>query len=184
MNIMKVLKTIFTFFWEMSRVILISLLIIIPIRMFVIQPFIVRGASMEPTFNNGDYLIIDEFSYRFLGDPERGDVIVFKFPQNPSQFYIKRIIGLPKETVAIEAGKITVTKDGTPVTIPEAYQYPNGGATPGDSHITLDEKEYFMLGDNREASSDSRRWGALPDKFIIGRVVLRAWPFERLTLFR
>jgi signal peptidase I len=135
---------------------------------------------MEPNFHNGDYLIVDEFSYHFR-DPQRGEVVVFKYPNNPSQRYIKRIVGLPGETVEIQDGKINVYNEkGIPQILNESdyLALPN---TSGDIKIKLADNEYFVLGDNRLFSSDSRRWGPLPEKDIIGRVFLRAWPFTALA---
>lgn len=162
------------FFWETIQIIVITLLIVVPIRYFVFQPFFVRGHSMEPNFHDGDYLIVDEISYRF-SEPRRGDVIVFKFPENPSQKYIKRIIGLPGETVEIENGKVFVEKERNRFLLEEEYIV-SVGDTPGAIRVSLAADEYFVLGDNRYASSDSRRWGPLPGEKIVGRVLLRAWP--------
>lgn len=137
---------------------------------------------MEPNFHNGDYLIVDEISYR-LGDPQRGEVVVFKYPMNPSQRYIKRLIGLPGETVEITNGKINVyDKNGVPQIIDELDYLSESVQTFGDSAIQLTDSEYFVLGDNRAASSDSRRWGTLPRENIIGRVLLRVWPFAALAM--
>ncbi len=153
----------------------------VPIRYFLFQPFFVRGQSMDPNFENGDYLIIDEISYRFR-QPARGEVIVFKYPLDVSQRFIKRIIGLPGETVEIKDGKIAVSKDGQEEVLDES-EYLADSLTGGDLKIILGEKEYFVLGDNRDFSYDSRKFGALPEEDIIGRVVLRAWPFAALTKF-
>src|SRR3989344_304093 len=101
------MKSILLFFWEISKIVIIALVIVVPIRYFIFQPFFVRGQSMEPNFQNGDYLIVDEVSYR-LRVPQRGEVIVFKYPMNPSQRYIKRIVGLPNEAVEIQDGEISV----------------------------------------------------------------------------
>jgi signal peptidase I len=170
------MKNILNFIWEISKIVIIALVIVIPIRYFIFQPFFVIGQSMEPNFHDGDYLIIDEISYR-LRDPQRGEIVVFKYPQNPSQRYIKRIIGLPGETVEIKEGKVIIfNKEGSQVLDESAYLSPDV-FTPGEIRMTLAEDEYFVLGDNRNASSDSRRWGALPRDKIIGRVFLRAWPF-------
>ncbi|MEK7175141.1 MAG: signal peptidase I [Patescibacteria group bacterium] len=164
------------FIWETAKIVVVSLLIILPIRYFIVQPFFVRGESMLPSFNDKDYLIIDEFSYRFYR-PERGEVVVFRFPQDPSQYYIKRIIGLPGETVEIKNGAVTIINRNNPegVVIKENYLNEN---TPGEIKIKLDDNEYFVLGDNRDASSDSRRWGPLSNHLIIGRAWLRIWPFN------
>lgn len=140
------------------------------------QPFFVRGASMEPTYENGDYLIVDQISYRFNA-PERGEVIIFRFPQNPSQFFIKRIIGLPGETVSINDGTVTIKNVENPDGFILDEPYLNN-STNGSLEVKLQEDEYFMMGDNRGASYDSRSWGPLSDNFIVGKVFLRAWPFD------
>jgi signal peptidase I len=168
------MKKTLLFLWEIAKIVVISLVIVLPIRYFVFQPFLVRGESMEPNFQDGDYLIIDEISYR-LGSPERGDVIVFNSPTAPSQRFIKRIIGLPGETVVVEDGMIKVLdKEGTAVL--NESEYLSGIETPGNVEISLGEEEYFVLGDNRVSSYDSRRWGPLQEEEIIGKVSLRAWP--------
>jgi signal peptidase I len=174
------MKNILSFLWEIVKIIVVSLLIVIPIRYFLFQPFIVRGASMEPNFHNGDYLIIDEISYRFR-PPQRGETIVFKFPQDPSQRYIKRIIGLPGETVEIRNGKIIISKGEGVQSLDESSYLPSSIQTLGDLTANLKDNEYFVLGDNRPFSSDSRKWGDVPEKFIIGRVLIRAWPFASLA---
>ncbi|MFH2104969.1 MAG: signal peptidase I [Parcubacteria group bacterium] len=164
------------FFVEILKVAIISLAIIVPIRYFLIQPFVVRGSSMEPSFSSGDYLIIDEVSYRFT-EPQRGDVIVFKYPRNPSQYYIKRIIGLPGERVLVNGGDVIVYNTEYPsgIEINEAYLIEEV-QTPGTVDTTLGSDEYFVLGDNRTASSDSRVWGELASDEIIGRAWVRGWP--------
>ena len=175
------MRKILSFVWETAKIIIIALLIVVPIRYFVFQPFFVKGQSMEPAFENGDYLIIDELSYK-LRTPERGEVVVFKYPNDPSQRYIKRIISLPGETVEIQGGKITIVNAEGKEVLDEKY-LTSGALTSGDIKVTLGVKEYFVLGDNRAASSDSRRWGTLPEDNIIGRVLLRAWPFAALAKF-
>ncbi len=162
------------FIWETIKIVVVSLLIILPIRFFIIQPFFVRGESMAPSFNDKDYLIIDEISYRF-NKPQRGEVVVFRFPQEPSQYYIKRIVGLPEETVEIKAGNVIIYNRERPLgfQLKERYLSEN---TSGEVKIRLDDNEYFVLGDNRGASSDSRRWGPLGQHLIIGRAWFRAWP--------
>ena len=155
--------------------------VVIPIRLFVVSPFVVDGESMHPTFENLDYLIVDELVYDFK-TPARGDVIVFRYPGNPSVFYIKRIIGVPGETVAIDHGIITVTAaDGTRQTLAEPYIV-NEDAT-YTKNVILSADEYFVMGDNRPNSSDSRVWGPLPKKNIIGRVDLRLLPVTKTGLF-
>lgn len=171
------------FVWEILKIVIISLAIVVPIRYFLIQPFYVQGASMEPNFLDGDYLIIDEISYR-LNEPERGDVVVFKYPLDTSQFFIKRIIGLPGETVRIEDGRIFIVGgESREKIILNESDYLQNAYTAGGIEVTLNDNEYFVLGDNRGSSSDSRKWGVLPRGMIIGRAWVRAWPFNRLGVF-
>lgn len=172
---------ILSFIWETVKIIAISLAIIIPVRYFLFQPFIVRGASMQPNFEHGEYLIIDEISYRFH-QPERGDVIVFRYPKYPSQYYIKRIVALPNEIIKIEDGEVMIFNKDDPggFILDEPYLSRDNEFTSGNLEIELDEDDYFVLGDNRKASSDSRKWGTVPRKYVIGHAWLRAWPIDRL----
>lgn len=168
--------------WENVEVILMALLIVLPIRYFLIQPFIVKGSSMEPNFYTQDYLIIDEISYRFRA-PERYEVIVLKAPNHPQEYYIKRIIGLPNETVIINNGKVSViTAQNERIDIDESYLAPNT-VTSGNLTIKLKPNQYFVLGDNRSVSYDSRNWGPFDRSLIVGRVWLRLWPLNRFTIF-
>ena len=175
---MKVLSSFLLFVWEILKIVIIALVIVIPIRYFLFQPFIVKGQSMEPNFEDSNYLIVDELSYRFR-DPQRGEVVVFRYPRNVSQRFIKRIIGLPGEKIEIEAGVVMVNGK----ILDESEYFPSGVQTLGNIQISLDENEYFVLGDNRISSFDSRQWGTLPRKNIIGRVYFRAWPITDLTKF-
>ena len=160
---------------------LLIVVVVIPIRIFVISPFIVDGESMHPTFENLDYLIVDELIYDFHA-PARGDVIVFRYPNDPSLFYIKRIIGLPGETVSINQGVVTITTvDGKNITLAEPYIV-NEDAT-YTKNVSLTAGEYFVMGDNRPNSSDSRVWGPLPRNDIIGRVDLRLLPVGKSGFF-
>lgn len=176
-----ILRTAGRFFWELIKVFLLAMVIIVPIRYFLVQPFFVRGASMEPNFYDGEYLVVDELSY-FLREAQRGEVIVFRFPQNRSQFFIKRIIGLPNETVRINNGRVEIINDDFPsgVVLDEAQYLPEDMRTGGQIRVELGEKEYFVLGDNRPASSDSRSWGVLGEEDVVGRAWLRAFPIGRL----
>jgi len=167
-------------FWEQARFALVAIAIVIPIRVFIAQPFIVSGSSMVPTFEDGQYLIIDEISYR-LNDPQRDDVIVFKYPNDTDKFFIKRIIGLPNETLDIKGNDIMVTNK----------EYPNGlkldqpyvkNTADNTVHFELKNDEYFVMGDNRSASSDSRYWGAVPKKLLIGKVFLRLLPINKINV--
>lgn len=167
-------KTLRQEVWETLRFIVIALAIVIPIRIFIAQPFFVSGASMDPTFSDHQYLIVDQLSYRF-NEPTRGEVIIFKYPKNPSQYYIKRVIGLPKETVYITgAGKVSI-KDiaGKTITLNEPYV---AFSRADNIERTLGDDEYFVMGDNRAGSSDSRAWGPVPRDFIVGKALLRLYP--------
>lgn len=139
-------------FWDFLGYVALAAAIVIPVRLWIGQPFIVSGDSMDPTFYNGDYLIVDEFSYHFRA-PDKNEVIVFRYPEDPSKFFIKRVIGLPGETV-----------------------YYNG------NQIILGERQYFVVGDNRAVSSDSRLWGPLDERYVVGRAFLRLWPLNGLDL--
>lgn len=176
---MRALKGTIIFLWQIAKIVIISLVIIVPIRYFVVQPFFVRGESMHPTFASGDYLVINEIGYRFR-EPQRGDVVVFRPPSNGRQFYIKRVIGLPGEVVQVEGGKVWVGKASDALgQLTEEYIT---GPTPGSANISLGFDEYFVLGDNRNASSDSRSWGTLPRKNIIGKAWIRAWPIHEFEV--
>jgi signal peptidase I len=169
-------------FWkDLFTLALLIVLVVLPLRAFVISPFIVDGDSMHPTFENFDYLIIDEISYRFR-EPARGEVIVFRYPLDPSVFYIKRIIGLPGETVSINRGVVSVKQaSGVVETLTEPYVEAED-ATYSKS-VTLGIDEFFVMGDNRPNSSDSRVWGALPRKDVVGRALVRLLPFREARFF-
>lgn len=169
------------FFTELLKFALIAIVIVIPIRLFVAKPFIVSGASMYPTFNTGQYLIVDELSYR-LGTPTRGDVVIFRYPRDPSQYFIKRIIGLPNETVHIKDGVVSVTTaPGQTITLNESYVVNQGNGADMDKSLAADQ--YFVMGDNRPESSDSRIWGILPKENIVGRALLRLLPIDTAQIF-
>lgn len=164
---------------EILRFSLIALIIVIPIRMFVAQPFIVSGASMQETFYTGEYLIVDQLTYQF-SEAKRGDVIVFRYPKDPSKFFIKRVIGEPGDTVNIEGSTVRISNAQNPngfiLNEPYIKNMANGSAV---TEI-LGDREYFVMGDNRDQSSDSRVWGVLQEERIIGRAYLRLFPFSTL----
>lgn len=170
------------FVWELLRTGLIVLLVVLPIRLFVAQPFIVSGASMEPTFSSGDYLIIDQISYRFE-QPQRKDVVVFRYPNNPSRFYIKRVIGMPGETVTITEDGVEIRNQNNPdgFSLEEPY-IDEADVTNASSTYQLSSDEYFVLGDNRQSSSDSRKWGPLPARFLVGHALLQLLPPEDISI--
>mgnify|MGYP001589299267 FL=1 len=164
--------------WDIVKFVLITLAIVIPIRAFVAQPFIVSGLSMYPTFNNSDYLIVDELSYH-LRTPVRGEVIIFEYPLDPAKYFIKRVIGLPGEIVRISGSQISISADGKTFRYTESYL--SKGVTTNPAVVrTLGPDEYFVLGDNRKDSFDSRYWGVLNIKYIKGRAYLRLFPLTQI----
>lgn len=138
--------------WDFLKYVVVAAAVVVPIRLWIGQPFVVSGASMDPTFYNGDYLIVDELTYHFR-KPEKNEVIIFRYPNDPAKFFIKRVIALPGEKVTL-----------------------NGNT------IILGQGQYFVMGDNRPVSSDSRIWGPLDEKYLIGRAYLRLWPLQELGI--
>jgi signal peptidase I len=181
---------------EVLSVVIISLIVVIPIRMYIAQPFVVSGQSMDKTLADGNYLIIDEVSYRLQG-PQRGDVIVFRVPEealalsnyslDKKMFFIKRIIGLPGETVEINGDSVKIFNEKNPkgVVLNEPYAFVDK-LSPYfkdiKKTIILKNDEYFVLGDNRHNSSDSRFWGPLKKENIKGKTFLRLWPFNKISV--
>lgn len=170
-----------SFFQETIKFALITLAIVLPIRLFIAEPFIVSGTSMLPTFENGEYLIIDRLTYRFE-EPVRGEVVVFRYPKDPSKYFIKRIIGLPGEEINITGNKITIKNTNNPEGF-ELDQSFISRQSPSNVSTKLGSDEYFVMGDNRPASSDSRYWGSLPKNHIVGRALVRLFPFTRISVF-
>lgn len=163
--------------WQIVKGIDILLILGLLFRFFILQPFVVDGNSMEPNFHDQEYLLVNQLTYR-LRPPERGETIIFRFPKNPQEDYIKRIIGLPGETVEIADGQILINSqllDEKYLTADE-QTIANGGLTPFEKILGSDE--YFVMGDNRTHSSDSREWGAVPKKNIIGRAWLVVYPWQ------
>lgn len=166
---------------ELLKFALIALIIAVPIRVFVAKPFVVSGESMYPTFDSGQYLIVDELTYHFE-QPQRNDVIIMRYPLQPSTYFIKRIVGLPGETLHITDNAVyLVNKDGSETLLPESFVVNKGNGP--DRRVTLGPGEYFVMGDNRPNSSDSRVWGDLPAQDIVGRAFVRLLPFSQLSLF-
>jgi signal peptidase I len=158
-----------------------SLLMVFLVRTFIAQPFVVSGASMEPTFYTNQYLIVDQLTYEF-SEPKRGEVIIFRYPLIPSRFFIKRVIALPGETIKITNNKVEIKEVGSDsfTTLEEEYvEFPKESFV----ETTLAEDEYFVMGDNRMASLDSRSWGPLKESFIVGRAFVRLFPLSKIDIF-
>lgn len=171
------------FFKEIIKFTVIVLIIVIPIRTYIAQPFIVDGPSMDPSFNTGQYLIVDQLTYNFT-DPKRQDVIVFRYPNNPKVFFIKRIIGLPGETVSIDSGKVSIINKENPDGFLLTETYISSNHKSSDSlNKKLSDDEYFVMGDNRAESSDSRLWGALERRYVVGRALFRLFPITKISIF-
>jgi signal peptidase I len=169
--------TVGSFLWELVRIVLVAFIIMVGFRYFVAEPFIVSGQSMVPSYHDREYLVINKLAYR-MGEPKRGDVVVFHFPKDTSQYFIKRIIGLPGEKVKVEGGNVVVYNEQFPEgkVLNEPY-LSSGNITFGKEDIvSLGSDEYFVLGDNRLQSSDSRVWGVLPKHDIVGSAWLRVFP--------
>lgn len=173
------MKAFFSFIFDVFKIVIIALAIVIPIRYFLFQPFLVSGSSMEPNFHNGDYLIVNEIAPR-LHPLQRGEVIVFNYPLDPSKKFIKRIIGLPGETLTVKNHHIEVKMTSGKTKILQENAYLSILPTLKDFSVTLGPNQYFVMGDNRRFSYDSRSWGPVPRKNIIGQVWLRLWPFSQI----
>ena len=160
--------TLRTVIRDIVETVLLTLIIYWGVRLGV-QNFRVEGLSMEPTLHSNQYLIVSKLSYRFSA-PERGDIVVFRFPHEPSRDFIKRIVGLPGEFVEVSGGRVLI--DGQAlhepyVRDPPLYNYPRH---------QIPTREYFVLGDNRNNSSDSAAWGSLPEQYVIGKAWFSYWP--------
>jgi len=188
------------FVLEIIKIIFLAFVIIVPIRVFLFQPFFVQGASMEPNFQNGQYLIVNEFGFKkttvavsdlklfsvgAFRNIARQTVVVFRYPKNPDTFFIKRIIGLPGEKIEVKNGSYKIFNKENPdgFSPDESAYLAKNTKTTGDMVIMLKDNEYFVMGDNRAFSSDSRAWGPVTDDNIIGEVLLRAWPLNEMAVF-
>ena len=165
--------------WDLVKFAALALVIVLPIRMFIAQPFIVSGESMVPTFQDGQYLIVDEISY-ILNGAHRGDVVVFKYPNDTKRYFIKRVIGMPDEKIIINDGKIKIINKENPDGFFLEEPYINEAFPTTGEYITGDN-EYFVMGDNRNHSADSRSWGILPKNLMVGRAYLRLLPFKDIS---
>lgn len=180
---MSFLRSISLFFLDLLETIAVSLIIFFFLNHFVFQPHEVNGQSMYPTFHHGDRLLTSKFSYRF-GDPQYNDIIVFKAPGHEEYDYIKRIIGMPGDKIKLKDGQ--VYRNG--VLIDEKSYLQDNVQSFGENYLRNDEEttvpneSYFVMGDNRTNSSDSRNFGPVPDKNIVGKAWFRYWPPKALGL--
>jgi len=169
-------------FWETVRTIVLSVAAVLLVRTFVAQPFLVSGASMSPTFQDGDYLLVDELSYQ-VRQPARGEVVVFRYPGDHRFHYIKRIIGLPGERVISRDGELSVLDTDGKKVLTEKYLTEQTIKDTGEFDVTLSADQYFVMGDNRGFSYDSRSWGPLVAEEMTGLVRFRLWPIQTAEVF-
>jgi len=167
--------------WELIKYAIIAIIIVVPFRIFIAQPYIVNGSSMDPTFKDGDYLIVDQISKRFE-EPLRGSVLIIRYPRDPSKFFIKRLIAFPGERVEIRNGEVFVINKENPTGLKLDDSFVKFGKNENFS-TTLKEDDYFVMGDNRAGSSDSRIWGAVPAENLVGRPILRLLPLNKIKLW-
>lgn len=171
------------FFLELLKLSLLAVVTIFLVRYFLFKPFYVRGASMEPNFFDKEYLIIDELTYHFQ-TPQRGDIVVLRSPLNKKEYFLKRVIGLPGETIKIRDGRVMIFNEANPegLILKEDY-IAKGALTLPDVTVELGPEKYFVLGDNRFSSLDSRNLGPVEESSLVGRVLLRGLPINRAQFF-
>jgi signal peptidase I len=178
------------FLWELTQTVLLTLLIFFAVRA-VVQNFKVEGTSMEPTLHNSQFLIINKATYTradgtpfervlrkteqsgpifVFGEPQRGDIVVFRFPQDPTKDFIKRIIGVPGDTVEVRKGRVVLNGQ----VLEEAYIQPGANYDRAPEYVPAGH--YYVLGDNRPNSSDSHVWGLVPADNLIGKAWFAYWP--------
>lgn len=174
------IKNVFGVFWEFIEAIVFALAIFVVVYLFLFQPNQVKGSSMYPTFKDGEYILTDKISYR-LGLPKHGEVVVFKSPKNENVDFIKRIIGLPGDTVKISKGKVylnTKLLDESEYLDQSVYTGPESFLAE-DQEVAVPEGKYFVMGDNRPHSSDSRDFGPVTTDEFVGKVFFRYFPIDR-----
>jgi len=158
----------------------LSVVIAVMVILFLYQPVKVEGTSMMPALSDQERIFINKFVYRSLGTIQRGDMVVFWYPRDPSKSYIKRVIGLPGDSISIDRG--TVIVNGT--RLQETYVPPQYEDEQSMPPVVVQPDDYFVLGDHRSASSDSRAWGTVPRRYIYGKAVFVYWPLDKLGLLK
>ncbi len=177
------MKQFFSSVLEIVEITAVAFAAVFLIRSYLVQPFLVSGSSMVPNFSDGDYLLVDELTYRFRA-PERGEVVVFRYPKDESVYFIKRIIGLPGEKVVTKDNKITIFNDSHKEGFALDEKYLTGAVpVSSNAEFQVSAGGYFVLGDNRTYSFDSRSWGALPKNDVVGLVQFRLWPPASMKVF-
>ena len=189
--ILRLLRGVITFFFEIAETAILAVLIFLALYLFLVRPHQIRGDSMLPNFHNGEYLLTEMVSYNLLRKgPQRGEVIVFRSPEQPNLDFIKRVIALPEEKVKLENGKVfVISKEHPEGFLLEEDYLEEGTVTEGrrtikDGKVFSTGGGYVVMGDNRERSSDSREWGVIKKENIIGKDWLRYWPPEAVALIK
>ena len=174
-----------THFWGEARLLfrdlVFALMIMALVLVFVAQPVKVEGTSMLPRLHDGERIFVNKLIYYGLPEIERGDIVVFWFPNDPGKSYIKRVIGLPGETVQVRGGRIFV--NGKELQEPYLETSLNVAAA-DEAPVYVKPHYYFVMGDNRDNSSDSRSWGLVPEKYIYGKALFRYWPLSQASVIR
>lgn len=181
---METIKRAIAAFFDFLQGIVVVLAIMVMIYLFVMSPQEINGASMEPNFHNGEYILTNKIEYKLM-DPKRGDVVIFKSPRNKDIDYIKRVIGLPGETVGLYNSHIVVNGKqlGELYLAPDVYIF-GGSYLREGSEVIIPPGKYFVMGDNRPHSSDSREFGPIPKEDFIGKAILRYWPFTKTGIIK
>ena len=165
-------------FGEVFESVAIAVLLAVLIRLFILEPFYIPSGSMEPTLKEHDRIIVSKLNYRFQ-EPQRGDIVVFKYPKDPKRNFVKRLIAVGGETVAIKNSRLYINGQQ----VPENY-LPRGLRFADYGPVQVPRGSYFMMGDNRNNSDDSRVWGFLPENLIVGKAIVIYWPPDRIGLAR
>jgi signal peptidase I len=166
-------------FWELLHDLSVAVLFCFFLITFVAQAFRVQGTSMQPLLQDGERIVVNKFVYRFHAI-ERGDVVVFWYPRDPSVSFIKRVVGLPGDSVEVRRGLVYVNG----LRVQEDYVHPQFADDDNLSLREVDKGYYFVLGDHRKSSNDSRNWGEVPEKYIYGKAFFRFWPLSDLGFIR
>ena len=172
---MNLFRRVSSFFLDLIETVVMALAIFVVIYLFLFQPHQVRGNSMYSSFKDGEYILTDKISYR-IGEPKRGDVVIFKAPSNEEYDYIKRIIGLPGDTIKISNNTVLINNNPLAESYLDDILTTSGSFLRQQDRVIVPENSFFVMGDNRGHSSDSREWGFVPKENIIGKAWLRYWP--------
>ena len=190
--ILQLFRSIINFFLEIAETAILAILIFLALYLFLVRPHQIRGDSMLPNFRNGEYLLTEMVSYNLLKkEPQRGEVVVFRSPEQPNLDFIKRVVALPNEKIKLENGRVFIINQEHPegFLLEEDYleegTVTEGRRTIKDGEVfSTGDNGYVVMGDNRERSSDSREWGVIGKENIIGKVWLRYWPPEAVALIK